>query len=375
MKRILILFACLLPLASCYAPVDLSLSQAVAVLRNPDVTYRATIGPIGDSGGFDGTAELTFLPSKISTPPGIDFKSGFTVMRGATRTLVRYAANNDVFGWWGADYVNSQPAYDAFLIEPLKSFNGTDDPLGCLDMNQDTPSARTASTTAAHIPTREFPFGRTDVNITGSVQAAMSYDSSPIGFSIFPSDLSQTFDRAYWLLRKNGTLELIEITMELNSTGFSTLQFTKAGLAEFDVPELGDITRCNYFFDPGSASLDADRMSYASWYDAATSTWKCVSWKGMPVVSTLLTRVTHRVDALLTNGMLFSTEGGVGRLYDSGGTQQAEFPLGALRFVGERYVDGIPAAVFSLAHRTVENYQTTFSIDVYTVETAKLLRL
>jgi hypothetical protein len=378
MKRILILLACLLSLASCYAPVDLSLSQAVAVLRNPNVTYRATIGPIGDFGGLDATAELTFLPSKISTPPGNDFKSGFAVMRGATRTLVRYAASDGVFGWWGADYVNPVPAYEPYIMEPLKyAIPSASNPLGMLGMNPVDATGNSVQVVNADLPGRSFsyPMGWQNLH-DGFVMPA--YDADPIGFSVYPSDWGQGWDDTYWLVRERGSGQLRELTSQLDSSGLTGFVDTKAGSIAFDIPELAGVARCHYFFDPDPArGPTPEKMkSYASWYDATTSTWKCVSWEGMPVVSTLLTKVTHRVDALLTNGMLFSTEDGVGRLYDANGAQQAEFPLGALRFVGERIENpGVPVAVFSMARRIVQDYQARWYLDVYTVETADLAGL
>jgi hypothetical protein len=110
-----------------------------------------------------------------------------------------------------------------------------------------------------------------------------------------------------------------------------------------------------------------------SWFDTTAGSWRCVRWNGAGFTdSKVLPGITHRIDALLTTGMLFSTEGNVGRVYDSSGTEIASFPLGALRFIGERYVDGAPLALFSLARIVTERYSETLAIDVYSIPAADL---
>jgi hypothetical protein len=385
MKRILILLACLLSLASCYAPVDLSLSQAVTILRSGNVTYRATIGPMGDFGGDDGAGELAFLPSKSSVAPGIDFENGYVVMRSPTRTLMRYAAGKQVFGWWGADYVNPAPQYEPYLLEPMKfTLAGTASALGMVGMNPLDPTGNMVQIVSASLGGGffDYPTGWKSLHNDFIFGMAPSYDADMIGFSVYPSDWGQSWDDTYWLIRERGTGQLREQTARLDAAnGFWTKNDTKAPPLAFDIPELAGVTRCSYFFDadPVGARWPTvdEKRSYVSWYDTAAGGWKCVSWKqsALVVESALLPAVTHRIDALLTTGMLFSTEDGVGRLYDWDGVQQAEFPLGALRFVGERYVDGTPTSVFSIAHRISQDHQTEWYIDVYTVETAKLAQL
>ncbi len=377
MKKILLLHAVVLALSSCYAPVDLSLSQAVAILRDSRVTYRATIGPIGDIGDDDDASEFTFLPSKISVAPGIDYQGGFLVMRSPTRTLVRYATSGGgAFGWWGADYVNPSPAYEPYLFEPVKfTTPAVSSPLGMLGMNPVDPTGNSVQLLNADLAVSNFDSGAGWQSLHDSF-IMPAYDADAIGFSVYPSDFTVSSDTTYWLVRERGTGQLRELTGLLDSTnGLWNEMDTKAPLA-FDIPELAGVTRCNYFYDPDPALAVIDRKSYVSWFDTAAGTWKCVTWKGTATIeSALLTKVTHRIDALLTNGMLFSTEDGVGRLYDPDGGQLAEFPLGALRFAGERLESGVPVVVFSMARTVVEDYQTRLSIDVYTVETADLENL
>jgi hypothetical protein len=97
------------------------------------------------------------------------------------------------------------------------------------------------------------------------------------------------------------------------------------------------------------------------WIDAVPTHWR-------------LTAVDHRIDALVTTGELFSTEGNIGRVYDPTtptGSLEAEFPLNDLRFIGEVYVGGTPTLLFSQA--LWYNNQVTFN--VYSIPTSKLKSL
>jgi hypothetical protein len=213
---------------------------------------------------------------------------------------------------------------------------------------------------------------RNDIILGGPLP---NYDANVLGFSIYPTDFAQPFDNSYWLVRMNAPGQLREVAMDVSAVGFTRKYDTKPAANEFDIPELAGVTRCHYFYDPdlGRGQTPDDRKSYVSWFDTAAGSWRCISWTGTGTVeSNVLSGVTHRIDALLTTGMLFSTEGNVGRVYDSSGTEIASFPLGALRFIGERYVDGAPLALFSLARIVTERYGETLAIDLYSIPTAGL---
>ena len=387
MKKITALLVASLALLSCYAPVDLSLSQAAAVLSNPSVTYRTTIGPVSDYDRDAETPVFMFLPAKTNTGSGIDFTTGFLLMRTSTGTRVGYAHTSSgtaIFGWWGADYANPVPAYEPYLFEPFKFVSpGIEHRGGLLGMNPLDPTGNSVQVVGADLVSKFFTYpGGGWINIHDNLISLVGpgplYDADPIGFSVYPTDFGQAWDDTYWLVRERGTGKLMELTMRLDATnGLWNKLDTKAPLFPFDMSDLVGVTRCNYFFDPDvtRASTDDQKKSYVSWYDAATG-WKCLSWKGTATIeSVMLTGVTHRIDALLTNGMLFSTEDGVGRLYSAEGVLEAQFPLGSLRFVGERFIDGVPTAVFSLSRKVSGEDWSGMFIDVYSVKTADLAGL
>jgi hypothetical protein len=104
-----------------------------------------------------------------------------------------------------------------------------------------------------------------------------------------------------------------------------------------------------YYYDE-NPSVDSARLpnrSYASWYDASAGSWKCATWWGTSASDwKSLPAVTARVDALLSNGDLLSTEGGTGRVYDRDGVLLATFPMGSLVYLDEEYVGGAARAYF-----------------------------
>jgi hypothetical protein len=108
------------------------------------------------------------------------------------------------------------------------------------------------------------------------------------------------------------------------------------------------VERCMYFHDPIMQRSFAEAL-----VDGA---WQCVEWSTNPVgTPVLLPEITRRIDALLSTGELFSTDGGIGTVYAPDGTVKTTFPLGALRYVLETYMDGSPRLIFSLRTGTQES--------------------
>jgi hypothetical protein len=383
MKRLLPLLAFALLCLSCDAPFDLSLSQAAAVISK--MTLQQTIAPLYTLDGGQGDVDIVFLPEKESAAPGIDFQNGFILLRGTYRTTLRYIrfdsaqSSYQVFGGWSREFINPDPNYQPFAFEPLKFPNLNDSTIGVVGLDPVDPGNSSVQLAIANIPSSSLAEG-TWLNLKGSFINLLGpgplYDANVLGYSIYPTDAAQPFDNSYWLVRMNSGIDagrLREVAMDLSAAGFMSKYDTKP--AATDIPELAGVTRCHYFYDPDPirGPTPDDRKSYVSWFDTTAGSWRCISWKGtVTVESNVLSGVTHRIDALLTTGMLFSTEGNVGRVYDSSGTELASFPLGALRFIGERYVDGAPLALFSLARIVTERYGETLAIDLYSIPTAGL---
>jgi hypothetical protein len=387
MKKLLPLLAFALSCLSCDAPFDLSLSQAAAVISK--MTLQQTIAPLYTLDGGQENLDIVFLPEKESAAPGIDFQNGFLLQQGAYRTMLRYVrfdsaqSSYQVFGGWSREFINPDPNYQPFVFEPLKFPNLNDSTIGVVGLDPVDPGNSSVQLAIANIPWSSFSEG-TWLNLKGSfinnpvITPGPPYDANVLGYSIYPTDSVQPFDNSYWLVRMNSGIDmgrLREVAMDVSAVGFTSKYDTKLGAIAFDIPAVAGVTRCHYFYDPDPirGPTPGDRKSYVSWFDTAAGSWRCISWKGtVTVESNVLSGVTHRIDALLTTGMLFSTEGNVGRVYDSSGTEIASFPLGALRFIGERYVDGAPLALFSLARIVTERYGGTLAIDLYSIPTAGL---
>jgi hypothetical protein len=110
----------------------------------------------------------------------------------------------------------------------------------------------------------------------------------------------------------------------------------------------------------------ASGVSYASYY--AGGKWVCYQWTPT-LLPALLTNVTHRIDALLTNGDLISTEGGTLRVYDPGGGQVLSVGLSGLQFCYEAYVGTTPYMFFSLSLDFPHN---SWAFRVYAIPTSEL---
>lgn len=388
MKKLAPVLAIALFCMGCDAPFDLSYSQAAALTSK--MTLRQTLAPVNGIDGDQLDMDIGFLPDKTAAAPGVDFQNGFLVLRGTYRTVLRYlrfdsaAGSYQVFGWAGQDFVNPDPSYLHFLVEPLKFPTLTQSPVGIVRLDPLYPENSEVQILNADFPTKSFMTG-TWVNLKDGflnsnviIPVGPLYDANVLGYSIYPTDSAQASDSSYWLVRMNSGIDagkLREVSMDVAATGFTTKSDTKVGSVAFDVPELAGVKRCHYFHDPDPirGPTPDDRKSYASWFDAASGGWKCVRWKGAGFAdSTALPFVTHRIDALLTTGRLFSTEAGIGRVYDAGGVEIASFALGALRFIGERYIDGTPLALFSLKRIVREKESGFLAMDVYSIPAAGL---
>jgi hypothetical protein len=383
MRKILPLLALALCCLSCYAPFDLSMSQAAVLLSNPKLTYRGTVGPITNLDGDSEDMDFRFHPDKtmpvVGVDAGIDFRSGFLVMQGRTRTRLQYVrslggANPYEIIWgWERDHYPRTPQYEPSVVETLKYANIAESSIVILaDPNPDDPASREVSILKAMFPGPP----PSSISLFWNANLRMMFGSgNASGYSIRPTAFDFNIDRAYVLYRNDPALNgpFSEVRSDIrNAVPGGLLPVRTYPL--YTVPELDGVARCQYFHNEDLL------RSYVSWFDTAAGSWKCISWDGPgPVVTTSLP-ITHRIDAVLTNGQLFSTEDETGRLYQANGDEVSTFPLGSVRFVGERYIDfaldGVTTSdatvIFSLARMTWGKDSRTLSIDLYTIPTADL---
>jgi hypothetical protein len=81
--------------------------------------------------------------------------------------------------------------------------------------------------------------------------------------------------------------------------------------------------------------------------------------------------ITCRIDALLTTGELLSTQDGEGSLFDPQGNLLTRFPLGALRFSMEAYVNGTATVFLSRSFVT----DGSLSLELYSIPSSRLKSL
>ena len=132
-----------------------------------------------------------------------------------------------------------------------------------------------------------------------------------------------------------------------------------------NVPLLGAGSRALYYQGPlGSPS-------YASYFTAGN--WVCFQWTAATSSTpTRLTGVTSRIDAVLTDGDLISTQDGTLTVYDLNGTRLNSVPLGGMQFCYEAYVGATPYVFFSLS---LEFSHQSWAFRVYAIPTSRLRSL
>jgi len=162
------------------------------------------------------------------------------------------------------------------------------------------------------------------------------------------------------------------------TTGFWEVQsqITEAALIDFSALPLSsdislpflagppDATRCLYFHDANA------KKSFALVY--VSNAWQCWSWPTDPIGEPVqLSGITRRIDALLSTGQLFSTQDGIGTVYNSEGAVLTSFPMGALRLVYETYAAGETRVLFSL----MTSVESSVTFYLYSIPAADLAAL
>jgi len=357
-------------LGACWPPpFNLSVSSSAKTARM--LSYVGQVGPIDSNSvmlGTQGTEDVVFLPEKDGAG-GITIQAGFILsMDPLSGQQVNFVANN------GSQYVRygsaqglgplSTDPYPNFLVQSVKSAHNAI----AFQFNDVTMNNQFGLMTGN--PGTSTFTGPAWFGLSAQTFTDFPPDSyNAIGVSITPTN-NVGFDRAYMLLADTFTGQYLEARYRLwQAANGLTFPFALRGGAELDLVGNGilpaGLSRVLYYYDSNSTN------AYAMWNQG--SAWTCVKWNGIPVGGPL-PGIDHRIDALLTTGELFSTEGNTGRVYDPTtptGSLEATFPLNDLRFIGEVYVGGTATMLFSEALW----YGRQVSFNVYSISTAQIKTL
>jgi len=359
-------------LAACLPPpfnLDLSLAAQTA----SRLTFQEEVGPIDSTGGFldSSSANAAFYPERTTT--GITTQAGFVLSQepGYGQTLTFFSSNGgnwrQVGGTQSLAPVSSDP-YPTVMVQAQKYGHC----VVALQIDDTLPYDSTYAFAQGDPATGLFPlsvwnatllqtqtmndlgFGFGDWVVGMSIsRAAGATDALNLLIAV-PDNVTGTFMEAAYPISQAGPGSVV------------ALRSTQLDLAGLGV--LPRLPRYQYLYDPASG------YGFAGWYNGAG--WTCVKWMEAAtppgaVVSQSLPGMTHRPDAMLSNGQILSTEGDVGRLYDQSGHQLAQFPLTGLRYVGETDLGGVPQVLFSQAWRQKQRLY----FNVFSMETARLSSL
>ena len=350
MRKLLLPAAAICLCLSCAPPFDLGFSSSAVIIGK--MTEESQLGPLGNyyTGQYSSTP--LFYPER--TAGGVDATRGFilTTDPGGSMAYLGFAASDGSGGYpsfidysTGGSLYHQDPSYPRFSMIPVKS----GDFAALIDLDLLNTTGRSLTVLQATIASYSFtpiytnPF--TGLWALGAWVSPSPSASSP----------------AYVLMYDNSTFMYHDGVATLDSTGLTTVGDLNGGLTLDFIPS--GSTRMLYYHDPGA------NISYVSF--SAGNSWQCWKWWWNAGIFTRvqLTSVTMRIDALLTTGELFSTQDGIGRVYDSNGKKVASFPLGNLKIAYEEYVNGTPRVFFSMP---IPQDEGKLSLRVYSIPTSQL---
>jgi hypothetical protein len=357
-------------------PFDLALEQTTSTLKKltRDNTALITV----DTGGFNtGENNATFFPrvQLSGTDYTFDYSYGFVV----SETSEPFGANVEVhaiqsgkqFSQQTFPIFNADPTIPSFQVWTAKSGLSLFG-IGFDSQNPDNTSYTLFTSNLAAVPPT---LGTVGNQLRSQVNMDLGLSGGIIGASIYPT--AAGFDQLSLLVSDLGG-NFGEAGYQVSATGLASAANLRSVLGPFHglpfIPSA--LKRCQFFYD-ANLGLDPARSpnrSYVSWYDTTKGAWQAHTWWENPPGTRLdkpLPTVTSRIDALLSTGELFSTEGGTGRVYDREGAVLAQFPLGTLQFIGEELVGGVARSYFSL----FLPYDEALHFNVYWIRTDQLKTL
>ncbi len=381
MKRFLRLPAILpaLFLLTCSPPpFNLAISNSAKTAKK--LTLVGQVGPLDPGSinlGSQGNEEVVFIPEKDGAG-GITVHSGFvSTMDPSSGQQISFISNNVRYGSSVPLGPLSTDSYPNFMVQSVKSTHNviafqyfdTNPPNNQYMIATGNPSAGTFNSSTWNL---------LNYFINVPIPPFFFTNARVIGVSIYP-DPNPALDRSYWLFRDQISNTYLESEFDISQNFFPPIPplpqgIPLRGLVQYDIsPFVGNLAkRVLYYFNPVTS------RSYVSVWNSPLSpnNWSTWVWIDNNPVPTnwQLTGIGNRIDALLTTGELFSTQGNIGNVYDPTtptGTLEATFPLSDLRFIGEVYIGGTATVLFSEA--LWFGNQVTFNI--YSIPTAQLKTL
>jgi len=354
-------------------PFNLAISNFAKTAKK--LTFVGQVGPINPGSlnlGSQGNEDVVFIPEKDGMG-GITTQSGFVLtMDPMSGQQISFVSNNAGYGSPMPLGPLSTDSYPNFLVQSVKSTHN----VIAFQFDDTTPTNNRYMLATGNPGAGTFnsPGGWIVLNtnfINAPVPPFFFTNARVIGVSIYP-DPNPALDRSYWLFRDTGGNNYLEGEFDVSQNPITPPGIAVRGLATYDISSfVGNLAkRVLYYFNPVTA------RSYVSVWNSPASPGVWSNWVWIDAVPTngQLTGVDHRIDALLTTGELFPTEGNIGRVFDPTtptGSLEATFPLSDVRFIGEVYIGGTPTILFSQA--LWFGNQVTFN--VYSIPTSQLKTL
>lgn len=333
MKACLLLFLSL-AIVSCAPPYSAELNSSARLASQ--MTLLGTIGPVNSPNG-DSTTAIKLLPMKPSatttTLDQLTPVSGFLVSESPGQESLNFASQDSsgnvqtMNGGGGFSLAGADPNY------PLYEYDVIESTATLANILVFSPQNNTFQCFEATLP-------------NGPFQAALNPPSALTGlFSPSAVVAAQVFPLYPPADSFNFLLSIATATYEEGIGSFTLPALSGGSTTTTNIPLSGAGLRVLYYQGPLGAP------SYASYFSAGN--WVCRQWPPTaaptPPTVTLLTSVTRRIDAVLTNGDLISTQDGTLTEYDLNGTKLNSVSLGGLQFCYEAYVGTTPYVFFSLS--------------------------
>ena len=334
------LFFLALGIAGCAPPYSPELNTSAGLADQ--MTLLGTIGPVSSPDGSSTTA-MKLLPVKptaaTTSLSQLKLTSGFLVSESPGRqklswviqdsdgSVKRTDSNGGSFPLTGAD-----PNYPLYQYEQIAN-NPGDILVFTLD-----PAFTNITVQLYRITLPNGPF-QVPSGLPAQNMSDFAFSKHVFGVQVFPLLGADRFG----FLFDNGAPLDGDGTTSFSGAGtiFATTgQATVNTNIQFPGTQKRALFACN-------GQTGSSYRGYASSFSAGQ--WACYRWDTTITPAALLAGVTRRIDAVLTDGDLVSTQDGTLTIYDSNGVKVNSVPLAGMQFCYEAYVGGTPYVFFSLS--------------------------